>query len=405
MIRLEEIEYIAKLLYDAYSIPVLYVDATHSIVLDQRFHEPMNPLYPSPDAFISSLIGPEDTLQELLLKGTQFMEQFLLLHVGEQERTGTLIIGPALATDVSKEVIAGMLQDHGVPSHIHDTVQAYFSQLTLISQDEWLRIGQLAAYLLFQRRIDKLTLEEQTTLSWNLRSAVEKDLQARRLEANLHLNYQHEQQIWLCVREGNRQKLSELLKGIKLEGLGLLAKKSQIRNIKNQAIVTAALATRAAVEGGLYQEIAYTMSDACIQQIEDTREANNIYSFMNKYLYDLTTQVHANKHNAQSQAVTACKIYIFNHLFEPITVHTLAQLVQLNPVYLSHLFKKETGLPLNQFIQREKIREAQKMLAQSELSITEISELLQFSNQSYFTSIFKKLTGVTPKQYRKNPQV
>ncbi|WP_196427500.1 helix-turn-helix domain-containing protein [Paenibacillus macerans] len=349
------------------------------------------------------MIGEEDALTQPLLKVTHFMEHYLLLHVGEQKRTGTLIIGPTLATNISKEVISGILLDHQVPMDIHEKIQSYYGQLARISMDEWLHIGQLAVYLLFQERIDKLTLSEPT-LSMNLERTVEKDLQSRRLEAEFHMNHRLEQQIWHCVRDGDRDRLTELLNRIKPEGWGLLSKKSLIRNIKNQAIVSVALATRAAVEGGLYPEIAYTMSDAFIQKIEDTRETNRIYFLSNKYLYDLTDRVHANKQDAQTRAVAVCKNYIFNHIFERITVHTLAQLVRLHPVYLSHLFKKETGLPLNQYIQREKIREAQKMLVQSDLSVTEISGLLQFNDQSYFTSIFKKLTCVTPKQYRKNPQ-
>lgn len=399
---LADIEYAAKLLYDAYHIPVQYADAAQGII-QHRWHAPINPLYPSVPSFIASVIGEEDALRQPLLKVTPYMEHYLLLHIGEQHRTGTLLIGPTLATDISKEVITGMLLDQQVASHIHDKVQAYYGQLTRISMAEWLRIGQLAAYLLFQQRIDKLTVVEPA-LPPNLERAVESNLQSRRLEADFHMNHRLEQQIWHCVRDGDRDRLTELLNRIKPEGWGLLSKNSLIRNIKNQAIISVALATRAAVEGGLYPEIAYTMSDTFIQQIENTREANRIYFLSNKYLHELTDRVRANKQDAQTRAVAICKNYIFNHVFERITVHTLAQSVQLHPVYLSHLFKKETGLPLNRYIQREKIREAQKLLVQSDLSVTEIAGLLQFNDQSYFTSIFKKLTGVTPKQYRNRPE-
>ncbi|GIO92071.1 helix-turn-helix domain-containing protein [Paenibacillus lactis] len=403
MVLPTDIKYAAKLLYDAYKIPVQYVDALQGIIIDHRFHGSINPVYPSTQAFIASLFGEEDALERPLLKVSNFMEHYLLLHVGKQQRMGTLIIGPTLATNVSKEVIEGILLDHQIPLYIQEKIQSYYGQLARISLDEWLHIGQLAVYLLFQQKIDKLAFAEPN-LSVNLEIAVEKDLQSRRLETDFHMNHRLEQQIWHCVRDGERNKLTELLNHIKPEGWGLLSKKSQIRNIKNQAIVSVALATRAAVEGGLYPEIAYTMSDAFIQQIEDTSETNRIYYLSNKYLHDLTSRVHANKQDAQSRAVAVCKNYIFDHLFERITVHTLAQLVRLHPVYLSHLFKKETGFPVNQYIQREKIREAQKLLVQSDLSVTAISGLLQFNDQSYFTSTFKKLTGVTPKQYRKNPQ-
>lgn len=75
------------------------------------------------------------------------------------------------------------------------------------------------------------------------------------------MDYRHEQLIWQCNKEGDNDKLTKLLSDFKFEGAGILSKKSQIRHIKNQAIVAVTLATRTAIEGGRYPEIAYTMSD------------------------------------------------------------------------------------------------------------------------------------------------
>lgn len=101
---------------------------------------------------------------------------------------------------------------------------------------------------------------------------------------------------------------------------------------------------------------------------------------MNKYLYDLTDRVHANKQNAHNRAVTICKNYIFDHIFEAISAHELAQLVRLHPVYLSNLFKKETGIPLGLYIQWEKIAEAKKC------SISRICQLRKYRQYFYLTN-------------------
>jgi len=124
---------------------------------------------------------------------------------------------------------------------------------------------------------------------------------------------------------------------------------------------------------------------------------------VNEYLFQLIDRINANKLSNQSKHVSVCKNYIFNHIFEKITIDELAELVHLNPTYLSQVFKKETGVSLGKYILNEKLNEAKRMLIQSDASIADISMLLQFSDQSYFTSAFKKYTGLTPRQYRNNP--
>ena len=84
-----------------------------------------------------------------------------------------------------------------------------------------------------------------------------------------------------------------------------------------------------------------------------------------------------------------------------LTLNQLASLVNLTPKYLSALFHKETGQTLTVFIHKVLIEKAQNLLAHSDYSLGEISTYLNFSSQSYFISIFKRYTGITPGQYRK----
>ena len=95
-----------------------------------------------------------------------------------------------------------------------------------------------------------------------------------------------------------------------------------------------------------------------------------------------------------------CVNYIYSHLHKKITVDELAKHTGLSPSYLSRLFKKETGESITGYIIRRKINAAKNMLKYSGYSLSQISETLAFSCQSYFTKIFKDLEGVTPKRYR-----
>ena len=86
-------------------------------------------------------------------------------------------------------------------------------------------------------------------------------------------------------------------------------------------------------------------------------------------------------------------------LYTSVSLEALSRETGLSPAYLSVLFKKETGMPLADFIQLQRVEEAKNLLRFSDYQISEISSFLAFSSQSYFTSVFKRHTGMTPKQY------
>ncbi|MGG5737844.1 MULTISPECIES: helix-turn-helix transcriptional regulator [Bacillus cereus group] len=106
-----------------------------------------------------------------------------------------------------------------------------------------------------------------------------------------------------------------------------------------------------------------------------------------------------NEHKSP-KPVRVCESYIKNHIYEPISVKRLSEITGLNPNYLSSMFKAITGFSVLGFINKEKINETKKLLITTDLSLTDILNLLRFYDQSHFTKTFKKYTGITPKIFR-----
>lgn len=94
--------------------------------------------------------------------------------------------------------------------------------------------------------------------------------------------------------------------------------------------------------------------------------------------------------------------YIDQHFKETLTLDLLAEEAHMNKFYLSHVFKKEYGVsPINYMISR-RIEESKYLLAETDLSMSQISQLLGFSSLSYFSQVFRKTQSVTPMEYRQN---
>jgi two-component system response regulator YesN len=75
--------------------------------------------------------------------------------------------------------------------------------------------------------------------------------------------------------------------------------------------------------------------------------------------------------------------------------------IHLNPSYFSNLFKKETGESVTGYIQNLRVQKAKLLLKSTDMKIFEISEATGFNDSNYFTHMFNKIAGVSPKEYRK----
>lgn len=101
----------------------------------------------------------------------------------------------------------------------------------------------------------------------------------------------------------------------------------------------------------------------------------------------------------------AVRQYIDQHYKESLTLDMLAEKVSINKYYMAHAFKREYGVsPINYLITC-RIREGKQLLAETDLSLSQIATVLGFSSSSYFSQSFRKAEGISPTEYRKTNQV
>lgn len=95
--------------------------------------------------------------------------------------------------------------------------------------------------------------------------------------------------------------------------------------------------------------------------------------------------------------------YICQHYTEDLSLEALASIVHLSPSYLSKLFKKEVGENISTYVQNIRIGQAKLLLHTTGLKTYEVAEQVGIPDPVYFSRIFKKVTGVKPKDFRHQP--
>ena len=167
-------------------------------------------------------------------------------------------------------------------------------------------------------------------------------------------------------------------------------------------IVGIAVASRAALDGGLGEEDAFTLSNSYIMEADNCQTPAEVWEVYKKAVLDFTNKVNENKSDVlMSEKIKLSIDYILRHLHYDISLKQIADNAGLSETYFSALFKKETGETVSEFIQKSRVREAQSMIQFSEYSLLEIGQYLGFCSQSHFSKTFRKYTGMTPGQFRK----
>lgn len=108
-----------------------------------------------------------------------------------------------------------------------------------------------------------------------------------------------------------------------------------------------------------------------------------------------------NNHDLKSQRIVhRIKLFVHDHLGEDLSLPRIAEIVRLNPSYLSRFFRAETGQTFSSYVREQRIQRAKHLLESTGMTVTEVASLVGFSSAKYFASVFKLSTGFQPHTWR-----
>ena len=139
--------------------------------------------------------------------------------------------------------------------------------------------------------------------------------------------------------------------------------------------------------------------------MEEAGQVYNSTDAFEKWLFNVIKCLEANekiseKHD-KNPMITQVEAFILDNVEERITREQIAAHVNFSADYVARIFKKETGISISEYMMECKISRAKELIEQDEQKIGDIAIALGYNSFSYFSEVFKKITGVLPKDYKR----
>jgi two-component system response regulator YesN len=214
-----------------------------------------------------------------------------------------------------------------------------------------------------------------------------------------HPSFALEQQLMDCIIRCDQKEAKEVLDQINILERAKLATEP-IRSLKNSLICSCTIFTRAIIKGGALPEDAFSLSDVMIRQIEKTDAFEDLkvleYEMVTCFIDTLKSAERLEYNQVVNRAIT----YIHQEILHELSLEKIAVFAGVHPGYLSKIFKESVGMIIPEYINRKKIEDSKYFLLHTHSHLSDISHMFGYCNQSYYTVLFKKYTGMTPGQYK-----
>lgn len=207
--------------------------------------------------------------------------------------------------------------------------------------------------------------------------------------------------IFAETRNCNIEKAKKLLEQLVIQMF--IQSKGRLEVIKGRSLEFLSLFTRMSTEYGVKFGEVIHLSDLKLKEIDDADTVDKavlwLLSVGNTFI-----DVIAKKNNSgEKSIVSTVTDYIKNNYSsKTLSVQEIAGVCHMNPAYLGQLFKKRMGYSITDYIHDVRIEQAKRLLVETDQNIELIANQTGFTDRSYFCKIFKKKTGLSPGEYKKD---
>lgn len=317
-----------------------------------------------------------------------------------------LVAGPILSFLPDNKAMKNILKNNGLPLYKKYEFIEILSNLPLASNERIYQLGKLL-----------LQLDKTGTKKWNTSKQefhgiikIEDRLYVKYLKESISSGYEYDEihafyrfcaNLRDNITHGKVNGIIDIIGEFAYLFWDMESKEDNNRSLKNKTIILCSIACQYAVQSNVPYEQMFSSFWKSILKLEKLKATEDIIVHMAVTIEGFAHAVFNLSDNGYSLHINRVLQYINGHFTEKITLKELAEHINVNAIYLSSLIKKETNMSLSSHINLIRIKESKKLLIYTNKSVQEIAYEVGYNYQNHFNTVFKKIEGISPLEFRK----
>lgn len=319
----------------------------------------------------------------------------------EGKLKAALLGGPVLMVDKEEFVLEDIIAKYGLAAKNLQTILGWLKDVPVKSPETvkalsdslfiyvcYLGSDMKAAYKKTQGKINR-----QNDLSNYIHQ-----LKQEEREENPPYPLAKERDLLNAIAEGNQEEAQNALNEIL--GYIFFSSGGEFQVIRARALELTVMLSRAALEGGADTEQIFGLNYHYLQEIYEIDNVEDLADWLSQIMVRFSECVFSFADIKHADIIYKAADYVKRHYMEKITLEKVAAYVYLSPSYFSKIFGEGMNCKFNNYLNRVRIQNAQRLLLDETKSLEEVAYLVGYEDQSYFSKVFKKIVGQPPRRYR-----
>lgn len=371
-----------------------------------------------PDCGLRRMINPNIDYKEILESLSKYFHHntiyriqdlffchYLFILLPGYEKPTYAMIGPYYHSDITASDILAIAQKLSLSPEKSSQLEKFYQNIPYISDEGKIYNIILTLGEFLWDSIDNFSIEDtKDFLSRDADLLISNHSHEEPAEALLSMKlleerYEIEGKLIQAVSQGQAHKAEMLL-----ANLGTLQMESRaidpLQSTKYYCIVMNTLLRKAAEYGAVHPIHIDALSSRFARKIDSCYTVKGLMRLLGEMVHKYCLLVKNHSLKGYSLLIRKVLTRIDSDLTADLSLHTQAQLLNVNSSYLSTLFKKETGVTLTDYVNKKRMEHAILLLNTTTIQIQTIAQHCGIPDVNYFTKTFKKYIGKTPKEYR-----
>ena len=320
--------------------------------------------------------------------------------LNQEELLGCIIVGPFLMDKPDSTLIANLTEKHKLTPTLSLELYDELHGLQVIDPA---RVNQLS--LLLDHLLSPLMPAERTILL----QAKEKLYQQSRINETIQkykeegvsesraFFHEKENALLSRVRAGDVKQAKALLN--ELIGHVLFSQRGKMENVQLMAVELTTLLSRVAMDGGAATDKIYGLNSQYLTRILVQQDQEELCYLLQEVVENFMESMFTQRDQGNPHIRKALR-YIAANYPQKLTLQHVAGEIGISPNHFSALFHKTVGISFRDYLSQVRVEESKRLLLYTDYSLADIAAAMGFPDQSNFSKVFKRITGMSPGKYR-----